>query len=199
MADVCRVGVVAREKEGLGPRAHRLRLAVATRRGTNGRDPHPRVGVPFPILTSFVLVGASAVLNLGLLWRYPVSAQWSERSAPRSWLATLSGLRASLSHWRRRQPVCHPVSRCVPIARPGARLRDGVGSLESAIAMVRPREPPADRCCRTVERTRRQRGFCDPLSLPGSGRGVRPSARLRRSNCHSPAHSTCRNAKRRVQ
>jgi len=153
----------------------------------------------FPILTSFVLVGASAVLNLGLLWRYPVSAQWSERSAPRSWLATLSGLRASLSHWRRRQPVCHPVSRCVPIARPGAPLRDGVGSLESAIAMVRPREPPADLCCRTVERTRRQRGFCDPLSLPGSGRGVRPSARLRRSNCHSPAHSTCRNAKRRVQ
>ena len=39
------------------------------------------LGLRFPILGCFVLIGASAVLNLALRWKFPVSTQLSERAA----------------------------------------------------------------------------------------------------------------------
>jgi two-component system sensor histidine kinase RegB len=81
--------VIARGEEGLGRQARRLRLntliglrwlavagqAVAIAVGAFG------FGLQFPIFPCFGLVAASAVLNLALRWRFPVSTQLSERAA----------------------------------------------------------------------------------------------------------------------
>ena len=79
----------ARGEEGLGRQARRLRLntliglrwlavagqTVAIVAGAFG------FGLEFPILTCFGLVAVSALLNLALRWRFPVSTQLSERAA----------------------------------------------------------------------------------------------------------------------
>jgi two-component system, sensor histidine kinase RegB len=81
--------VFARDEEGLGRQARRLRLntliglrwlavagqTVAIVAGAFG------FGLEFPILTCFGLVAVSALLNLALRWRFPVSTQLSERAA----------------------------------------------------------------------------------------------------------------------
>ncbi len=83
------VGVRVRGEEGLSGQARRLRLntliglrwlavagqAVAILIGAYG------FGLQFPILACFGLVAGSAILNLALRWRFPVSTQLTERGA----------------------------------------------------------------------------------------------------------------------
>ena len=79
----------APEEEGLARQARRLRVntLIGLRWLAVGGQTlaiaigYFAIGLEFPIVACFALVAASAVLNLALRWRFPVSKRLSERSA----------------------------------------------------------------------------------------------------------------------
>ena len=81
--------VQPREPERLGLEARRLRLKTLIRLrwlAVAGQTAAVVIGVfglglGLPAVAGFALIAASAALNLALRWRFPVSAQLSERDA----------------------------------------------------------------------------------------------------------------------